>query len=106
MSALVVRYAVPAVGYVSLAPGNAYYLRINVMAATLLDLDALAQSIGLSRDLGEDSDDLASRCHYRIDDLMRERAYRARDHRLNKRVREGGGACIREMGWVTDAWSI
>lgn len=62
--------------------GYAYYLRINAMAAALLDLDAFAQSIGLTRHDGEDSDDLASRCHYRIDDLMREHAKRARDHRL------------------------
>ena len=47
-----------------------------------MDIDAFAQSIGLTRHDGEDSDGLASRCHYRIDDLMRDRAKRTGDHRL------------------------
>lgn len=62
--------------------GYAYYLRINAMAETLLNIDAFARSIGLTRHDGEDGDGLASRCHYRIDDLMRQHAKQAGDHRL------------------------
>jgi hypothetical protein len=63
-------------------PVHDYYLLINTMAAQLLDLDALAETIGLSRHDGEDNHDLASRCHYRIDDLMRQHALQVRALRI------------------------
>lgn len=59
-----------------------YYLRINAMAAELLDLDALAKSLRLTRYEGEDNDGLASRCHYQIHHLIREHALQVGAERI------------------------
>ena len=47
-----------------------------------VQFDATARKLGLIRHAGEDSDGLASRCHYRIDHLMREHALQVGARRI------------------------
>ncbi|HEX2841389.1 hypothetical protein [Hyphomicrobium sp.] len=42
---------------------------------TTVNLDAIGHLIGLTRRPGECANDFASRCHYRVDAMMREHAH-------------------------------
>ena len=66
----------------SVDPAHAFYLRINQMAPLCTSLDALGNKLGLDRRNGEDDEALASRCHYRIDDLIRNRAVQVGAHEI------------------------